>query len=126
MALPRLSMRPPGPAQYAGPSAMNRWVTFYNPANPTAGEPLSPYVDSWASIRGLNAQEIDKAQQIAQRVSHLVTVPYQPGILESMQIGLLEGSLLRLFQIVGIEDPDERHIELRIMAYEINQAAGGA
>lgn len=119
-------MRPPGPAQYTDRSAMNRWVTFYNPANPTASTPLNPYADSWAAIRALNAQEIDKAQQIAQRVTHLVTVPYQPGIEEYMQIGVLEGSVLRMFQIDGIEDPDERHIELRIMTHEINQAAGGA
>ena len=88
--------------------------------------PANPFKDSWAAVRALTAQELPKAQQIAQRVTHLVTVPYQPGILESMQIGMYEAGTLRMMQIAGIEDPDERHVELRIMAYEINQNAGMA
>jgi len=105
---------------------MFRWITFYNPANPTAGTGGDPYRDSWASVRALSGQELDKAQQIAQRVSHLVTVPYRPGLLESMTIGMYDFGTLRTFQIADIEDPDERHVELRIMAFEINQNAGSA
>jgi head-tail adaptor len=105
---------------------MNRWITFYNSANPTAGIAANPFVDSWAAVRAISAQEMDKAQQIAQRVTHLFAVPYQPGILESMQIGMYEAGTLRMFQIAGIEDPDEMHFELRIMAFEINQNAGAA
>ena len=126
MPLTRLSARPPVPGQYTNPAQMNRWITFYNQANPTAGIPANPFVDSWAKVAPLTAQEIDKSQQITQRVTHLVTVPYQPGIQESMLIGLLEGGTLRMFQIAGIEDPDEQHVELRIMAFEINQNAGSA
>jgi len=126
MPVTRLSARPPAPGQYTTPGAFNRRITLYNAANPTAGTPASPYCDSWAAIRGLQAAEIDKAQQIEQRVSHLVTVPYQLGILESMTIGFNEGGITRMFQIAGIEDPDELHRELRIMAFEINQNAGSA
>jgi SPP1 family predicted phage head-tail adaptor len=105
---------------------MDRWITFNNPANPTAGVQASAYGNSWASVRALSGQELDKAQQIGQRVSHLVTVPYQPGVLESMTIGMYDFGTLRTFQIVAIEDPDERRVELRIMAFEINQNAGSA
>jgi SPP1 family predicted phage head-tail adaptor len=105
---------------------MNRRITFNTPANPTAGVLASAFVDSWAAIRALSGQEMDKAQQIAQKVSHLVTVPYQPGIQESMTIGLNEGGTTRIFQIEDVEDPDERHVELRIMCFEINQNAGSA
>src|SRR4051812_44735854 len=126
MPLTRLSARPPGPGQYTNRGAMNRRITFYNQANPTANIPANPYVDSWAAVRALTSEEMDKAQQIAQRVTHLFTVPYQPGIQESMQLGMYEGSVLRMFQIAGIEDPDEMHFELRIMAFEINQNAGSA
>lgn len=126
MPLPRLTARPPGLGQYTNRGSMNRWVTFYTQANPTAGVPASPFVASWAAVRGLSSQEIEKAQQIAQRVTHLFTVPYQPGIQESMQIGMYEGATLRMFQIAGIEDPDEQHFELRITVFEINQNAGSA
>jgi head-tail adaptor len=124
--LTRLSARPPGPGQYTNRGEMSRWITFYNPPNPTAGQPASPYVDTWAAFRALSAQEIDKAQQIAQRVSGLFTVPYQPGISESMQIGMYENGTLQMFQIAGIEDPDNRHFELRCMVFEINQNTGSA
>jgi SPP1 family predicted phage head-tail adaptor len=126
MSLPRLSVRTPGAGEYTSPGAMNRRVTFYTAANPTSGKPASAFVESWAAIRAVAAQELDKAQQIAQRVSHLVTVPYQPGILENMTIAFNEGGITRFFQITAIEDPDERHVELRIMCFEINQNAGAA
>lgn len=77
-------------------------------------------------MRSLSAQEMDKAQQIAQRVNWLFTVPYQPGISESMQIGMNEAGTLRMFQIAGIDDVDGRQFELRISAFEINQNAGSA
>ena len=105
---------------------MNRWITFYQPPNPTAGTAASPFSTSWAAMRALTAQELDKAQQIAQRVNWLFTVPYQPGIKEAMQIGMNEQGTLRMFQIAGIDDVDGREFELRITAYELNQNAGSA
>ena len=105
---------------------MIRWITFYNPPNPTAGVLANPFVSSWAAMRSLTAQESDKAQQIAQRVNWLFTVPYRPGIKESMLIGMYELGTLRSFQIAGIDDVDGRQFELRITAYEINQNAGSA
>lgn len=126
MPLARLSARPPGPGQYTNRGAMNRWITFYNPPNPTAGIVANPFGSSWAAMRSLTAQEQDKAQQITQRVTWLFTVPYQPGISEAMQIGMNEQGTLRIFQIVGIDDVDGRQFELRISAYELNQNAGSA
>ena len=126
MPLPRLSARPPIAGQYTAPGSFNRWVTLYNPPNPTAGVQASAFRDTWAAMRALGGDELDKAQQIAQRVSHLVTIRYQPGVLESMQVGMYEGAVLRMFQIAAIEDPDERHVELRMMCFEINQNAGSA
>lgn len=126
MTLPRLSSRPPGPGEYTSPGAKNRWVTLNNPANPTAGVPANPFADSWAAIRALGGQEIDKAQQFAQRSTHLVTISYQPGISEAMTVSFNEGGTTRSFQIEYIEDPDERHVELRLMCFEMNQNAGSA
>ncbi len=91
-----------------------------------AGVPASAQFGSWASIRGLQGRELDKAQQIAQSASHLVTVPYQLNVQASLTISLNEGGITRTFQIVDIEDPDERHIELRMMCSETGSNAGAA
>jgi len=126
MPLPRLSSRPPGPGQYTGPGAMNRQVTLNNPANPTAGSLANPFCTSWAAMRALGGQEIDKAQQFAQRSTHLITIPYQFGVQQNMTVTFNEGDVTRTFQIEYIEDPDEQHRELRMMCFEMNQNAGSA
>lgn len=126
MPLPRLSARPPGPGQYTNRGSMIRWITFYHPPNPAAGAQISPFVSSWAAMRSLAVSESDKAQQIVQRVNWLFTTPYQPGIKESMLIGMWEQGTQRMFQIAGIDDVDGRQMELRVTAFEINQNAGGA
>ncbi len=124
MPLPRLSSRPPGPGQYTSPGAYNRRVTLMNPANPTAGIAENPFADTWAAMRSLAGQEIDKAQQRAQRSTHLITIPFQRGVLESMVVLMNDDGNARRFQIEYIEDPDERHFELRMMCFEMNQNAG--
>lgn len=99
-------------------------MTLNNAANPTAGVLANAAFDSWAAMRALGGQEIDKAQQFAQRSTHLITLPYQTGVEESMTVSFNEGGATRVFQIEYIEDPDERHIELRLMCFEMNQNAG--
>ena len=126
MSLPRLSSRPPGAGQYTSLGAFNCRVTFCTPANIAAGVQQAAVFDSWAAIRGLQGRELDKAQQIAQQASHLVTVPYQPNVQASMLIQFLEGGITRTFQIVDVEDPDERHVELRLMCSETGSNAGAA
>ena len=123
--LRRLSAALPGPGQYAPPGALNRQVTIYltGQRDSTSGaiippDPIGPPV--WASIRALQGQEIDKAQQIAQSVSHLVTISYQYGLSESMLVSF-EG---RMFQIKYIEDIDERHMQLLLFCDEVGQSAG--
>lgn len=126
MTLSRLSSRPPGSAQYTPPGAFNNRITFYTPANAAAGVVESAYVESWAAVRGLQGREIDKAQQIGQSASLMVTVMYQPGIMASMIIGIIDRGTTRRLQILDIEDPDERQVELRIMCSEIGTNAGGS
>lgn len=126
MTVPRLSSRAPGNGEYTSPGAFNRRITLNNQANPTAGTPVNAYADSWAAIRAMGGSEMDKAQQFAQRSTHLVTIPYQPGVQQSMVVSFNEAGTTRYFQIEYIEDPDERHVELRMMCFEMNQNAGSA
>ena len=124
MPLPRLSARVPGPGQYTNAAQMSRQVTLYRPGQRDASDgsttPPEPFVVSWAAIRALAGDELDKAQQIAQETTHLVTLPYQSGITENMLVKFEE----RMFQIRYIEDPDEMHWELRIFCAEVGQNAG--
>lgn len=125
MPLPRIVSRPPGPGQYTAPGAFNRWVTINNPANPTDGTVASAAADSWAYLRATTGQEQDKAQQIAQRSTHVITVPYQPGLPQNGTVTMLEGSLVRTFQVEWVEDVEERHIELRFWCFEIQATTSG-
>jgi len=82
--------------------------------------PASVFLTTWAAIRALTGQELYKAQLIVQQVTHLVTIPYQVGVAPGMSIGF--GG--RTFLIGAVQDPDERKIELRILAIERGQNAG--
>jgi SPP1 family predicted phage head-tail adaptor len=92
--------------------------------NPTDGSTMPPSfaVTTWADVRALRGVELDKAQQIAQEVEHLITIPYQPGVTENMRIDF-DG---RTFEIRYIEDQDERKFFLDLYCAEIGQNAGSA
>lgn len=120
MPLPTLSGRVPT-------GALNRWISFYGPGvRKSDGTSLAPsmIVGSWAAIAALSGEELDKAQQISQKCSHLVTVPYQPGLLEQGTIQYLDRGTTRTFQIAAIVDADEMKWQLKIYCYELNQSPG--
>lgn len=83
-------------------------------------------IATWASIRGLQGAEIDRAAQITQKCSHVVVIPWQPNVQESMQVGYLDRGQRRIFQINYIEDPDEHRFVLKLFCMEIGQNAGGS
>ena len=124
MALRRLSFNQQvqGFQAYTPCGSMDKQITLMalGPNNPdgSTGD-LVAFTTSWANIKALFAQEIKQAGEIVKQVTHLVTMPYQAGLNESMQVQFET----RLWQIVGIEDPDERHIELRILCLERDQNA---
>ena len=82
-------------------------------------QPPSLFATSYAFVRALSAREIDKAQQVAQEVTHLVKIPYLAGVKEAMLV-VHDG---RTFRIEGVEDPDERKVELWLYALEVGQNA---
>lgn len=124
MPLPRVSARIAGPGQYTNAAQMSRQVTLYQAGQHNVSDgstlPPEPFITSWAAMRALGGDELDKAQQIAQESTHLVVIPYQRGITENMLVEF-EG---RFFQIKFIEDPDELHWELRLFCSERGQNAG--
>lgn len=103
---------------------MSRQVTLFTPGgrNPVDGGdlPPSPFCTSWADIRSLRGEELDRTDQIAQKVELVVTIPYQIGIEENMLVGFEQET----WQISYIEDEDRRHIFLDLYCAEVGQNAG--
>jgi len=101
---------------------MTQEITFLEPGprNPDGsdGDPV-PFAISWASVKSLFAQQIKEGQNVVKQVTHLVVIPYLEGLNEAMQVQVES----RVWQIVGIEDPDERHVELRVLCVERDQNA---
>lgn len=102
---------------------MSKWITLYSPGPPgTDGgtTPPSPAISTWADIKALSGAELDKANQIAQEVEHIITIPYQSSVTAAMTAGYED----RMFQIKYIEDPDENRFFLDLYCAEIGQNAG--
>lgn len=122
-----LSSRVPVGGQMVGPSAMNKQVTFYSPpirnTDGSQGSPSAAF-STWAAIFALAGTEVDRAQQIAQKLSHVVLIPYQSNVVENMTIQYLDGGTARNFQIVTIDDPDEQRWWLKVYCLELGQNAG--
>jgi SPP1 family predicted phage head-tail adaptor len=119
MPLPRLSDR----RRTIG--GLTRQVTLYTPggSNSDGGNsPPSAFCTSWADIRTLRGEELDKAAQIAQVVELIVTIPYQTGVELNMLVGFEE----EMWQIHHIQDEDRRHIFLDLYCGEVGQNAGSA
>jgi SPP1 family predicted phage head-tail adaptor len=128
MPLRRLNSVVPAAGNYMPLGSFQSIVTILAPGgrnNDGSTQPSSPLTTSWAAIRALRGDEVDKAQQIAQSISHMVVIPYQTGITNSMSVGLDDGgSTDRIFQINYVEDADERQVELRLYCTETGQNAG--
>jgi SPP1 family predicted phage head-tail adaptor len=110
--------------------ALNRRVTFFGPAvrsstDNSMGAPSAAF-SCWAALYALAGDELDKAQQIAQRVSHLAVIQYALGVEANMTIQYLDGGDERNFQIAAVEDPDELRVQLKIYCFEIGSNAGAA
>jgi head-tail adaptor len=126
MPLRRLSTLLPRQGEYAGPGAMSSLVTFYTQGNALASTQRSAFGDAWIALYSLAGDEIDKAQQILQKATHVGFINYQMGILDSMTFDLHELGGTRTFQITTIVGVDEQRRQLKIYCFEINQNAGAA
>jgi len=128
MPLPRLSAVPRRPGAYTAPGAMNQWISILAPGarnSDGSNQPGSPVYTGWAAVTRLSGQELVKAQQIVQQVTHEVVIPYPrlPGEAEAALIPQGGQVVLgqRIFQIEDISDLDERKFELHLMCVERNQ-----
>lgn len=116
--------------RWVSPAAFNKQLTFAAPGtiNQTTGAtgPPAAQFSCWGAIYAIAGAELDRAQQIAQKVSHVVVIPYSFGVNENMVVEYIDGGETRTFQIAAIDDEDEQRWMLKIYCFEINQNAGSA
>lgn len=121
MPLPRLVSTG---VQYTPPGAMVQEITLLDPStvrDSETGEFGAPdeFATFFANITSLSGRELEKAQQLVEEVTHLVSFAYLPGVNSTMTVRF-QG---RLFQVLAVTDPDESQIELRLYCRERNQPA---
>jgi len=65
----------------------------------------------WGSLEPLRGDELLRAQQINSEISGRSGIPFVPSVTPAMMI--MCGS--RIYKILAVIDPDERHRELQLM-----------
>lgn len=130
MPLRGLSARLSVGGRMVSAAAMNKRLTICTPGLTdsqagTTGPPVAA-LTTWGAIFAIAGDELDRAQQIAQRVSHVVAIPYALGVPETGVVQYIDGGQTRTFQIEAIDDQDEQRWMLKIYCFEINQNAGQA
>ena len=97
----------------------NKYVTIEQPVAPASrfatGGTWAKVADAWASIEPLAGREYWNAQQVQSVVTHRIKILYRAGITSDMRIQHGE----RYFNIASVVDPEERHVELEILATEV-------
>jgi len=97
--------------------ARRHWLTIQRPV-PGVGWGADPtwamHVTVWGSIEPLRGGELLRAQQINSEITGRIGIPYVPAVTPAMRI--VCGS--RIYQILAVIDPEERHRELQLMIKE--------
>jgi SPP1 family predicted phage head-tail adaptor len=73
----------------------------------------------WAQIEALTGRELYAAQQRVSQVSHQITLRYMPGITATLNVRFNN----REFQILSVENPDERTKMLILLCLERDSSA---
>ncbi|MFZ5816298.1 MAG: phage head closure protein [Bacillota bacterium] len=69
----------------------------------------------WASVEPLRGREFFAAQQVNSEVSARVRIRYRAGVNSAMRVRFGD----RIFDIISVIDPEERHQELQLMVREV-------
>lgn len=89
--------------------------TVTRDADGIAAETWQDVTTVWAAVEPLRGREYLQAMAVAVEVTTRVRVRCLPGVTPAMR--LLFGS--RIFNIVSVIDPEERHRELQLMCVEV-------
>ncbi|WP_374711533.1 phage head closure protein [Symbiobacterium terraclitae] len=82
------------------------------------GQPIDTWQDVatvWAAVEPLRGREYFAAHQVQAEVTTRIRIRYRRGIRPEMRV-LYDG---RVFNILSVIDPEERHRELQLMCREV-------
>src|SRR5579863_2929821 len=111
--------------QYTAKSAMRDQIKILapSPARNLDGSPYLPYLfadNVWAYIRAMRPTEVNTKELVQSEVFYDIRIPFVAGITSQMSIVAPSGAI---WFIVNAVDPDQRQVELRIVARSINDGA---
>jgi SPP1 family predicted phage head-tail adaptor len=69
------------------------------------------YTQAWGTLEPLRGAELLTAQQLGSEITGKSVMPYVPGVTPAMRFVCGD----RIYQIVAVIDPEERHQELQLM-----------
>ena len=82
------------------------------------GQPVSSWIDVstlWSSIEPLSGREFFAAQQVNSETTTRIKIRYLAGVVSKMRV--VYG--LKIYDILYVIDPEERHIEMQLMCKEL-------
>lgn len=74
-----------------------------------------PVATVWAAVEPLSGREFFAASQVNAEVTGRIRIRYMAGVRPTMRAVLGE----RVFEILAVIDPQERHEELQLMVKEV-------
>lgn len=80
---------------------------------------FTPFAVVWASVESLTGRELEAAQQVVAQVTHRITMRWMRGIRAAQNV-TFDG---RFFQIMDVQNPDERRHVLILLCMERERAA---
>jgi SPP1 family predicted phage head-tail adaptor len=72
----------------------------------------------WGEVQDLSGAELFAAQEMHSQVTTRITCRWQAGILPSMQVRYTTGGRSRVFDVMGVTDPEGRRRELVLQCKE--------
>jgi len=82
------------------------------------GQPVSSWIDvatPWSSIEPLSGREFFAAQQVNSETTTRIKIRYLAGVVSKMRV--VYG--LKIYDILYVIDPEERHREMQLMCKEL-------
>ena len=114
--MPRSSGRRPHPLKLQGPVGEKRYDGEGN-----YDQDYETYAEPFGSIETATTARLERftiSGAIAS-ATHIVTVPFLPRGVEIQDHVIYSGKVPRLFTVLGVTDPEERHQELVLVCQEL-------
>ena len=83
-------------------------------------ETWTTFATVFAGLQGVSGQEYLAAGKLVADANMRIRIRYVSGLTPEMRIKFIDGSSTRYFDILDIDDKDERHREMELLCKERN------